>query len=163
MQPKKISLRQLAQTPRPLRIELCADWLAACIRRGHPDVEQVRDGCFQGRGYLTSQGAVIQGRIELEFTAVCSRCLGPIDVRAQVPCRWIASDVRELIADDLETLPVDGSGQVDLAAPMAEAIDLNLPSVLLCSNDCRGLCARCGADLNRGPCGCSIGPKARQE
>jgi len=29
-----------------------------------------------------------------------------------------------------------------------------VPDAPLCRSDCRGLCPRCGADLNAGPCGC---------
>jgi len=32
-----------------------------------------------------------------------------------------------------------------------DALALTLPTQILCSADCRGLCARCGADLNRDP------------
>ena len=31
---------------------------------------------------------------------------------------------------------------------------LNTDSLFLCRDDCKGLCPRCGADLNEGPCGC---------
>ena len=31
---------------------------------------------------------------------------------------------------------------------------LNMDSRLLCREDCKGLCFRCGKDLNEGPCGC---------
>ena len=34
------------------------------------------------------------------------------------------------------------------------AFVLNLDSKMLCSPDCKGLCARCGKNLNEGPCGC---------
>jgi len=29
-----------------------------------------------------------------------------------------------------------------------------LPLKPLCREECKGLCSRCGADLNQGPCGC---------
>ena len=31
---------------------------------------------------------------------------------------------------------------------------LNMDSKLLCSDDCKGLCCRCGKNLNDGPCSC---------
>ena len=31
---------------------------------------------------------------------------------------------------------------------------MNLPGRFLCSEDCKGLCPKCGADLNLGDCGC---------
>ncbi len=38
---------------------------------------------------------------------------------------------------------------------------LNMDSKLLCSDDCKGLCFRCGANLNLGPCGCKPEPDSR--
>ena len=31
---------------------------------------------------------------------------------------------------------------------------MNVPGKFLCSEDCKGLCPQCGADLNEGDCGC---------
>jgi uncharacterized protein len=44
---------------------------------------------------------------------------------------------------------------VDLSPPLRERLLLSLPTLPLCRDDCRGLCARCGSDLNAGPCGCA--------
>ena len=33
------------------------------------------------------------------------------------------------------------------------------PMKVLCREDCRGICSRCGANLNKGPCGCKEEPK----
>lgn len=43
---------------------------------------------------------------------------------------------------------------VDLTPDLRECIILTLPNHPLCRTECLGLCSRCGADLNRGPCGC---------
>lgn len=43
---------------------------------------------------------------------------------------------------------------IDLHEGIQEQIILSLPLRPLCAESCRGLCARCGADLNEGPCGC---------
>ena len=40
--------------------------------------------------------------------------------------------------------------EVDLSPPLRERLLLALPTLPLCRDDCRGLCARCGADLNAG-------------
>ena len=44
--------------------------------------------------------------------------------------------------------------QADLDDILTTAVVLNMDSKLLCSEDCKGLCPKCGADLNLGPCGC---------
>lgn len=59
----------------------------------------------------------------------------------------------ELKASDLDIETFDGE-YVDLAAVVYEQIILSLPDYPQCGPDCKGICPECGAELNRGPCGC---------
>ena len=43
---------------------------------------------------------------------------------------------------------------VDLAEPLREAVILAFPSRLVCKDDCKGLCPKCGVNLNNGKCNC---------
>ena len=43
---------------------------------------------------------------------------------------------------------------LDFTQVLQEQIIMALPVKALCKKDCRGLCPRCGADLNAGPCAC---------
>ena len=55
--------------------------------------------------------------------------------------------------EDEETYPLSGE-QLDLAPLVHDALLLELPIAPLCRDDCAGLCAACGADLNEEACGC---------
>ena len=44
--------------------------------------------------------------------------------------------------------------EVDLDEVAGTAFILDMDTKNLCSDNCKGLCAKCGADLNNGPCGC---------
>ena len=55
--------------------------------------------------------------------------------------------------EDGELIPLE-NGQLDLDEAAATAFVLGMDTKNLCSDDCKGLCAKCGADLNLGPCGC---------
>jgi uncharacterized protein len=44
---------------------------------------------------------------------------------------------------------------VDLRPALREEWLLAVPAFVQCREDCKGLCPRCGADLNQGPCGCA--------
>ena len=46
------------------------------------------------------------------------------------------------------------NGELDLDEVVNTTFILAMDTTNLCSEDCKGLCARCGADLNLGPCGC---------
>ena len=54
---------------------------------------------------------------------------------------------------DEDTYPLEGD-QLDLRPLVRDALLLEPPLAPLCRDDCRGLCADCGADLNLGPCQC---------
>jgi uncharacterized protein len=45
-------------------------------------------------------------------------------------------------------------GKVDAGDLARTAFILEMDIQTLCSEDCKGLCSRCGADLNLGPCSC---------
>src|SRR5215213_1252628 len=62
----------------------------------------------------------------------------------------------ELQAEDLILSAYEGDA-VDLDELVREQILLALPSRHLCREDCKGLCQRCGANLNNGPCSCEQG------
>ena len=49
--------------------------------------------------------------------------------------------------------------QIDLEEALRAELLLALPIAPLCRDDCKGLCARCGKDLNEGPCACPPEPK----
>jgi uncharacterized protein len=46
--------------------------------------------------------------------------------------------------------------QIDLVEFVREELALAVPSYPLCRPSCAGLCPRCGADLNTGPCQCTV-------
>ena len=57
---------------------------------------------------------------------------------------------------DPDTYPVPRDARaVDLRPAVREELILALPRYVLCRTDCRGLCPRCGKDLNAGPCTCA--------
>lgn len=43
---------------------------------------------------------------------------------------------------------------VDISDAVLAALVVETPVAFLCDEDCKGLCPKCGADLNEGPCGC---------
>ncbi len=63
---------------------------------------------------------------------------------------------------DEDTYPLEGD-QLDLRPLVRDALLLELPLAPLCHEDCRGLCPQCGADLNAGPCDCTVSRDARWE
>ncbi|MBD5148244.1 MAG: DUF177 domain-containing protein [Oscillibacter sp.] len=98
------------------------------------------------------------GLLELEFTAetlldaVCDRCGRAFSQEKAVPYRCLlAEDLENGENDEIELLD---DGRVDLGDLARTVFLLGMDTKTLCSEDCKGLCPRCGADLNLGPCSC---------
>jgi uncharacterized protein len=73
-----------------------------------------------------------------------------VDVDAAV----FSSDPEAADDPDFYALPPRATS-VDVSAVVREELALTVPThLLLCRDECAGLCPRCGADLNAGPCAC---------
>jgi uncharacterized protein len=60
-------------------------------------------------------------------------------------------------ADDPSVYPLAASAtHLELGEAVREELALAIPAFPLCREDCAGLCPGCGADLNAGPCGCTV-------
>lgn len=97
-----------------------------------------------------------EGRIVLHIP--CGRCLQ--DVATQVEFQlereldFEGKADEEHIDDQLEDMSYVDGYHLDLDAMALSEILMNLPYRVLCKEDCKGLCLKCGANLNLGDCGC---------
>lgn len=79
----------------------------------------------------------------------CARCLAPGTRRFSVDESW---RVREAdLEEEFPELPFTAGGKLDAGELVYTELALAVPSVLLCSEDCAGLCPVCGS---RKPCSC---------
>ena len=120
--------------------------------------EQVRGSFAVERSgdRVTVRGSV-RSRAHLE----CARCLREFDLPLEAPLVVYAErtgsasreEQTELERDD-HMLFHDGR-PLDLRETVREILLLELPITPCCREDCPGLCPKCGADLNLGPCDCA--------
>ena len=110
-----------------------------------------------GQLQATGDGEFLwRGDIHGTLRGECRRCLvevrHPVDVR--VDAAMFTTDPES--ADDADFYPLpERAGAVDVGDVVREELALaGQAHLLLCREDCAGLCPRCGADLNAGPCGC---------
>lgn len=89
--------------------------------------------------------------IDAKFTASCSRCdekvIQSLKVKGE---KYIAGKDKE----DDENFYIVDSNIVDLTEFAIEFLMLEVPVRYLCDEDCKGLCPKCGKNLNMGECGC---------
>ncbi len=113
---------------------------------------------------LQRAGEIVEMRGSLKTRAkmICSRCLKtfvqPLNtefrlVYATRPQSNYHAREAELSTEDVELMLFDGE-IIDTYQAIREEMLAALPSKPLCHPDCKGLCPRCGKDLNLGPCQC---------
>ena len=97
---------------------------------------------------------LLTGVLDTTLHCVCDRCAQPFDrVFHQTVEAILASELAHETSEDDWTFLLKG-GCVDLDEVLNTAFVLNMDSKFLCSEDCKGLCAACGKNLNDGPCDC---------
>lgn len=91
--------------------------------------------------------------------AVCDRCGKEFSRDKEIEYRcMLAEELQNGESDEIVLLE---DGKVDAGDLARTAFILGMDSKTLCSEDCKGLCPRCGADLNFGPCSCQKEPDPR--
>jgi len=111
----------------------------------------------------TGPEVLIQGEITTSAELECSRCLknytseinAPVDVIYHPAEELKAEGKHEIREDELETGFYSGD-EFDVAELLKEQILLNVSMKPLCSETCKGICPKCGTDLNVNKCNCSI-------
>ena len=73
----------------------------------------------------------------------CARCTRDTAYNFSVP-----------YTDSFENSQSTAGLEIELEDIITEAVLCDIPMRILCKKDCRGLCPKCGADLNEGDCGC---------
>lgn len=98
---------------------------------------------------------VMSGTISTCLHGICDRCASPFDREIQFSLDDVVL-VTEMANEENEdewVFPLEGDS-ADLDDIVRTVFVLNLDSKLLCREDCKGLCFRCGKNLNEGPCNC---------
>ena len=113
----------------------------------------VRPVLAQGSVVNHAGALVLNGTARSELDLVCDRCGKEFSREKVVALDMLLADELEQEDSEDEIFLLDGN-ELDLDELVTTAFVLAMDTKNLCSEDCKGLCAKCGADLNLGPCGC---------
>ena len=147
----RVDLRELARGPVETRGELA-----------------VTDPLFVGLDFALAAPVRVAGRLQApgegrfywhaklaaRVAETCRRCLEPVVVNVETDIRALFTQDPDAFEDPDSYPLAPDAGEIDLAPAVREELILAVPQYVLCREDCRGLCPRCGQDLNAGPCGC---------
>lgn len=166
----RLPLSELAKSP-VLSIEIAAD--EASIRPDGATPLGLRDIAVSGVLSKIDTELFFQGSVRAALEAQCDRCLSRATRIVELEVDWYfepgesAQEVKnpyreaamEFHGDELEdiqgtTVRLYKGDEIDLAPIVWEELVFAVPSKFLCTDDCKGLCPECGANLNEIDCDC---------
>lgn len=98
----------------------------------------------------TKEGVLAQANLHVGINDECFRCLDPV-------ARDVEIEVQELYgyrSQNSSEFTIGEDGILDLSPLLRAEVLIDTSHRVLCREDCKGLCANCGANLNEGDCNC---------
>ena len=116
------------------------------------------------RGRLTKieQKISFSGELQTILNVACTRCLNlfPYIIKSEIEVYFVPlgkepkpGNEIEIKETDIEKEVYEG-GKVDLRGSVRDQVLLEVPLMHLCREDCKGICSKCGSDLNLSQCEC---------
>jgi len=102
---------------------------------------------------------LLRGRLRARLRLACVRCLAEcersidIEVEEQFSTEATAPDVDTMDRDEPEASAISDY-VLDVTELVRQHVAACVPMAFVCRPECAGLCPRCGANLNEGPCAC---------
>ena len=94
-----------------------------------------------------SDEVVVRGSLSVDMSLKCTRC-----------AEFFSTTVTD--SDFLRAYTASKDlDSVDITEDIREDILLSIPDFPICSDECKGLCAQCGAELNKASCDCEAGER----
>ena len=108
-----------------------------------------------GEGVIRNDAGALslQGTIRADMLCVCDRCAAEFPHHKEVSLDLaLATELED--EENPDYFLLDGE-TLDIDEVLESCFILDMDSRFLCREDCKGLCSRCGANLNDGPCSCT--------
>ena len=97
----------------------------------------------------------IRGSVDVTLSIPCGRCLEEVPTQICFDIdKKLAIEDSALIDDEMEENDYLIGLELDVERLFYAEILVNWPMKVLCKEDCEGICKVCGANLNKGDCGC---------
>jgi uncharacterized protein len=120
---------------------------------------------LSGRVSQEGMNLRLRGEVATEFHTLCTRCGDEVNWPLKACFELVLMPGQEKPAPELADLSPEEMSQIYYQGPVVELdeyfrqeLALEIPIQILCREDCRGLCPRCGANFNRETCSCAKDP-----
>lgn len=116
---------------------------------GRPQAKFTGNLKAEGWYVVTDDNVAVKLKVEVPAKFLCDRCGDETE-------KVLTADVSEMFfknppSDDCYTY---SNFQIDLDPVIEERVVLSVPTQILCKENCKGLCPKCGKRLEDGPCNC---------
>ncbi len=151
-----LALSSVHTSPKPLEATFAADEIEL-----EDEARLMEPVTFKGEAFRRDSKVHLTGSITTRIELACTRCTEPVVWDLDVSFDDVFVDADQEPADeelqlsdaDLDESIVPGD-VIDLKEVVREQILLEMPEVVLCGEDCKGLCAKCGTNRNLIDCSC---------
>ena len=98
----------------------------------------------------------LRGTVDVVIAASCSRCLTDVDFPVCTDFDYLLDyeKIKAHTVEDQDDISFLDGSSLDVDRLALREILACFPFTILCREDCRGLCFKCGKNLNEGDCGC---------
>jgi DUF177 domain-containing protein len=113
---------------------------------------------FSARATRTGSGEIlVRGTLDAPLDQECRRCLEPVPGELSEEVTWVFLPATEPgMEDDGDTRLFDeAAAELDLSNVLREEVILAVDPYVVCRPDCKGLCPKCGVNLNVHTCNCT--------
>ena len=97
---------------------------------------------------------LVEGSFDLTLEMNCNRCLKEVAVPIHVSISELITEENMESPTSADEFPFLNGYQLDVDEMIGNEILINLPMKVLCDENCKGICKKCGTDLNLGECDC---------
>ena len=124
------------------------------------DIEIAEPVSVKGKIENISGYVHLEASICCSYKSSCARCLAPVNSVLTTEIDKAVCNAGVLEDEEAEDVVTNyliiEKNELDLDEICIEEIMFALPFRVLCKEDCKGLCSKCGKNLNEGDCGCDF-------
>lgn len=120
------------------------------IKRENTNIELKSPIIVRGEVHYDGEIVEVTGSVKTSINAICSRCLKNFEYFIDVEFEEEYSENQ----GDEEYYPIKHN-EINLKDMVIDNIMLSIPLKMLCDEDCKGLCPKCGCNLNDESCSCT--------
>jgi uncharacterized protein len=111
---------------------------------------------FDGNFFKVDKSLLLEAKINYFYSENCARCLKEFENKITANFNAIIVDAldEDYDAEDMQILIKDSF--INLEESVKQLVYLSMPMKALCKSSCKGICSKCGINLNTDECECNV-------